>query len=351
MSSKEGNKDNPRRVEKGTISICFVDNALQGVRARNLDADELLRRVDISPNLLRLPQARVSATSYSKLWRLIAVTLDDEFFGQDSRRMKVGSFGMMCRLLVHCTDLRQALQRALGFFGLILDDLGCELSVRAGVASITMRERSHAGGPRVFAHETMLIMLHGVICWLIGRRVPILSVAFAYPEPDYSAEYQIMYSTQLSFSQPDTVITFDASYLDLPVIQNERSVVEFLRLAPENIILKYKNRNSVAAKIRKRLRALPLGIWPDFDTLASELHLSASTLHRRLDDEGQSYQSIKDEMRRDFAIDYLCHSPKSVAEISEILGFAEPSTFHRAFKKWTGARPAEYRRFAGAPEA
>lgn len=104
----------------------------------------------------------------------------------------------------------------------------------------------------------------------------------------------------------------------------------------------------MAAKIRKRLRALPLQSWPDFDTLAEELHLSISTLHRRLDEEGQSYQSIKDELRRDFAIDYLCHSSKSVAEIAEILGFAEPSSFHRAFKKWTGARPAEYRRFVGS---
>jgi AraC-like DNA-binding protein len=343
-------RSNSQRIEKGTISICFVDNALQGVRARGLDVDDILRRVDISPSLLRLPLARVSATSYSALWRLIAQELDDEFFGQDSRRMKVGSFAILCRHLVHCKDLRQALQRALAFFDILLDDIHASLSADQGLARITLQERPASNAPRIFAHETLLIMLHGLICWLVGRRVPILSVAFAYPEPVYSAEYRIMYSTTLRFSQPDTVVAFDASCLDLPVIQNERTVVEFLRIAPENVILKYKNRNSMAAKIRKRLRAQALHMWPDFDTLAAELHLSVSTLHRRLDEEGQSYQAIKDELRRDLAIDYLCHSEKSVAEIAESLGFAEPSSFHRAFKKWTGARPAEYRKYAGAAE-
>lgn len=337
---------NPRspRLEKGTISICFVKNALIGVRAKGLDADDLLRQADISPALLALPQARVSASSYSALWLLIAKALDDEFFGQDSRRMKVGSFNMLCQNVIHCKQLAQAVRRMTVFFDLILDDLSARLSCENGLATIALHERPQADRPHIFAHETMLIMLHGLMCWLIGRRIPIDSIAFAYPEPVYSDEYKIMYSTSLRFSEPNTLITFDASYLDLPVVQNERTVREFLRGAPENIVLKYKNSNSMAAKIRKRLRAIPLHQWPDFEPLAKELSLSASTLRRRLDDEGQSYQSIKDQLRRDLAIDYLSHSSINVADIAEMLGFAEPSAFHRAFKKWTGARPAEYRR-------
>jgi AraC-like DNA-binding protein len=71
-------------------------------------------------------------------------------------------------------------------------------------------------------------------------------------------------------------------------------------------------------------------------------------LRRRLDEEGQSFQSIKDQLRRDLAINYLKHSSKSVTEIAIDLGFAEQSAFHRAFKKWTGMRPGEYRSHTGS---
>src|ERR1700678_4686010 len=85
-----------RSAEPGTISICFVAAAVQGVRARDLNADELLANVWLSSSLLHVPQARVSAKHYGALWRTIALALDDEFFGQDSRRMKAGSFAMLC---------------------------------------------------------------------------------------------------------------------------------------------------------------------------------------------------------------------------------------------------------------
>ena len=111
------------RAEPGTVAICFVAAALQSVRARHLDADALLARVGLSPSLLQVPQARVSAKHYGELWRLVALTLDDEFFGQDSRRMKAGSFAMLVHAVLGCKTLGQALDRSLRFYGLILDDI------------------------------------------------------------------------------------------------------------------------------------------------------------------------------------------------------------------------------------
>ena len=330
-------------VEPGTIAICFVAAALQGVRARNLNADELLAKVGLSSSLLQVPQARVSAKAYGALWRAIALTLDDEFFGQDSRRMKSGSFAMLCHSVVACKSLRDALERSLRFYALILDDISITLEDDAGEARIVLHERAGAGG-RVFAHELLLMLLYGVSCWLVGRRIPILRTEFSYAEPKHSAEYRLMYCDDLSFNRPHTLLAFESDYLDLPVVQNERSVKEFLRTAPENILLKYKNGSSLSAKVRRRLRQCLSGEVPDFEELAVELNMTSATLRRRLHEEGASYQLIKDQLRRDLAISYLSHSTRNVMDIALELGFSERSAFHRAFRKWTGASPGEFRR-------
>lgn len=333
-----------RSGEPGTVAINFVIAALAGVRARRLDAEALLTKVGLSPHLLEVPQARVSVKQYGELWRLIAITLDDEFFGQDSRRMKSGSFAMLCHTLIHCRTLGQALDRSLRFYRLILDDIEGVL-VRSGPeARIEVRTVAGRTSNRVFAHETFLMLVHGVACWLIGRRIAIERAQFSYAEPPHAAEYRLMYCTSLRFEQPCTSITFAAAALDLPVVQNERTLKEFLRAAPENIIVKYKNGSSVGARIRRRLRQTAPGEMPEFEALARELHMTAATLRRRLHEEGASFQSIKDQLRRDLAVRYLTHSTRSVMDIALELGFSERSSFHRAFRKWTGASPGEFRR-------
>jgi AraC-like DNA-binding protein len=345
---RNASRDTNRSTEPGTVAICFVEAALESVRARHLDVDELLIQVGLSPSLLQAPQARVSAEHYGQLWRLIALTLDDEFFGQDSRRMKSGSFAMQCYALLGCKTLRQALERSLRFYHLILDDISGALSSDDKIARLVLTERVQPGSARVkhrvFAHELLLTMLHGVACWLVGRRIPILRAEFCYPEPPHSAEYRVMYSTQLSFNKANTAISFDADFLELPVVQDERSVKEFLRSAPENFLVNYKNSKSLTARIRRRLRQVLPGDLPECETIADELHMTAATLRRRLAEEGESFQSIKDHLRRDLAIGYLSHSDRSVMDIALELGFAERSAFHRAFRKWTGASPGEFRR-------
>jgi AraC-like DNA-binding protein len=351
----EGNDS--RAMEKGTIAIYFVEAALDAVRARGLDAERLLVQVGIAPSLLNAPQARVSPAHYAALWRLIAETLGDELFGLDSRRVKVGSFAMLCRAVIQCETLERALHRCSRFYDLLLDDVSIVVSRDGKDARLTLHERIDRRGcsQRVFAHEGLLIILHGLACWLVGRRIPITVAEFGYPEPAHSAEYHTRFSSELAFCRPNTAITFDACYLDLPVVQDGQSVKEFLRVIPENILVKYKNTNSLTAKIRARLRrALPDEL-PGLEIVARELHTTPATLRRRLQDEGESFQSIKDQLRRDLAIMYLSHSERSVLDIALELGFAEPSAFHRAFKKWTGACPGEHRRGLGhsapAPEA
>ena len=334
----------PDRREKGTISMAFVEEALVGYCQRGGNAGALLAQAGIAPDLLGAAQARVSSRQYGELWRLLAERLDDEFFGMDPHRMKAGSFTLLCHAVVHADTLERALRRALRFLRLVLDGIEGELVRDGETARLLLHDRPAGAAPqRAFAYGTWLMILHGLACWLVGRRIPLLTAEFRCPRPAFWAEWQVLFTPALVFDGERTGVSFAAAVLDLPTIQNERTMKVFLREAPANFLVKYKNSTSLSARIRRRLRDLPPAAWPDFATLAGQFHASPATLRRRLEEEGQSYRSIMDDLRRDLAISLLSDSDRTLADIAHELGFAEASAFHRAFRKWTGARPGEYR--------
>lgn len=329
----------------GSVAIAFVREALSGVVSRGLDAGDFLRRAGIDPALLASDDARVSADAFGTLWLDIASALDDELFGLDTHRLKVGSFATLCHLTLHTRTLREALLRGTRFLNLLLDDTRIELAADDELAQlrfVAMRETGEQR--RRFAHETLFVMLHGLLCWLVGRRIAIRTARFAYSQPPWWREYIAVYAGDVGFDAAQTVFTFNALDLEAPVVQTERSAKEFLQRAPRNFIVKYQNPKSLAARIRRRLRAAPPDSWPGFEELASDFRISVSTLRRRLDEEGQSIRLIKDALRRDLAIRQLTRTQQTVGEIAQALGFAEPSAFHRAFRQWTGVSPGDYRR-------
>ena len=324
----------------------FVDAAVarlpDDVRARVLAA------AGIPAELLGAAHARVPAEAYSALWLAVARELDDEFFGLDRRRMKFGSFSLLCHAVLHAGDLDRALRRLLKAFALLLDDVRAELRVEGKDAVVEVTNRIADLEARRFADETFLILVHGLTCWLVGRRIPLSVAEFAHPRPAHAQEYTVMYSQRLAFDADRTRVRFDAAQLEAPVIQDEAGLRKFLRTAPRSVFLKYKNEDGWAARVRRRLRgSIGTTDWPRLEDVAYELRVAPTTLRRRLEAEGTSYQAIKDDLRRDAAVHHLCGTRLSIADIASALGFHETSAFHRAFKRWSGVQPGEYRRRAG----
>ena len=271
----------------------------------------------------------------------MARATNDEFFACDQRALQVGSYATLCHLTLHTRSLRQAMTRGLRLMNLLLADTRIRLDVQGTIASLVFDTR--AGAPRVFAHETLFVLLHGLFCWLVGRRLTVRRAAFAYPPPSWAAEYTVIYSRTVSFNAAVTQFDFAAVDLAAPVVQTERTAKDFLRHAPANIIVKYKNAESLSAYVRRQLRQAAPGPIPDFESLAGALGMSLSTLRRKLDAEGTSYRLLKDGLRRDLALRQLTQTRRPIAEIALGLDFAEASAFHRAFRGWTGVSPGEYR--------
>jgi AraC-like DNA-binding protein len=166
---------------------------------------------------------------------------------------------------------------------------------------------------------------------------------FRASAPIDDSDYRMRFCEDVTFSAEQTLIRFDRSFLDLKLSETEESLRAFLHNAPANILVKYRNESSTTVLVRRRLRNQAPDDWPDLDALSRLLNLSAATLQRRLLAEGTNYRQLKDELRRDIAIELFSSSSLTVAEVAARTGFQETSAFHRAFRKWTGASPGMYR--------
>ncbi|MGH8445410.1 MAG: AraC family transcriptional regulator ligand-binding domain-containing protein, partial [Solimonas sp.] len=135
-------------IEKGSVAIAFVREALGGVVREGLDPLPFLRRAGIDAALLATDEARVPADAFGALWLEIAGALDDEFFGLDSRRLKVGSFATLTHLTLHTRTLREALQRGTRLLSLLLDDTRIEFAAGNDTATLRFVAVREAGEQR-----------------------------------------------------------------------------------------------------------------------------------------------------------------------------------------------------------
>ncbi|WP_426231562.1 AraC family transcriptional regulator [Pararhizobium sp. DWP3-4] len=325
-------------ADRRMISPSFVEEALDCLRRAGKPTTPLLASLELPP----VVENPISAESYGALWLAVAAEVDDEFFGMGERPMRRGSFTLLCHCVLHAKTLDQALRRALRFLGVVLEDPTGELVIGDGLAEIVLTDKGNARS--AFAYRTYWILLHGITCWLVGRRIPIRRVDFRCSEPLEGADYRLFFGAPVQFSQPVSRLVFDRAVLKLPIARTEQALKQFLRGAPANILVRYRYDAGLAAAVRERLRQQAPAAWSGFDDLAVQMHMSPSTLRHRLQAEGHSYAGIKDEIRRDRAIEMLLSSATSVGEIAAQLGYSEPSAFHRAFRKWTTKSPAAFRR-------
>jgi AraC-like DNA-binding protein len=329
-------------AEKDTIAIQLVREALLQSCAPGAATDEALSKVGIDPARLTADEGRVPASQYARLWRLLARRCDDEFFGMDPRPLKSGSLAFLCRSAMAQPTLAAALDTGLTFLSLMLEKLPAQLVHQQSLAEIVLLE-DDAEPRRAFTYFTYWMIVHGVACWLAGRRIPILAIELRCAEPDFTDDYRVMFSENLRFERPRTRMIFSADCLDLPIKRSAEELKRFLAQAPANILVKYRDPDSLASRIKQDLRQVPAEHWPETEALAQQLCMSASTLRRRLAEEGQTYQGLKDSVRKELAITWLAEPSISFVEIAARLGFADASSFYKAFRKWSGSNPGHYR--------
>lgn len=328
-------------MRERTIASHFARAALGGARQRGYDYSNLLLRLGISVELLDEPRARIAPEQFARLIQELWLALDDEYLGFGSAPSKPGSFAMMCHAVIHCRSLESALNRGLLFYSLFPGAPRLSLAREDEWVRLSLDD-AQLWDPDHFLSESLLLIWHRLGSWMIGQRIRLEQATFSYPRPEHGAEYDLLFSCPLQFKAAQSSLLFHSRYLNMPLLQDERTLKRFLERSPADLLSRPDDGDSLSSQLRRLLNR-DRSSWPDLETVAAHLHISPQTLRRHLREEGSSFQELKDQLRRDIAIYHLGRADLSLQQIAEQLGFSEPSAFHRAFKKWTGLTPGAYR--------
>lgn len=294
-------------------------------------------------------QPQISAKQYSKIYQQVVELLQDESFGVANQRMvSPGAFRMMCYAIIHCENLGEALRRASHFYRIFFDDTDqLDMLVRDGRAEIGYKQTHRGPTESVDQMEIYAMSTWHRFCgWLTGRSLELQCVDFQGSAPASVLTLDKLFDCPVHFNAPETRMVFDEACLSWPLVHTEQSLKDFLRTAPYQLMIMPANAadSSLVAQVRAMIGHDYSKGFPGFDQIARELNMSAPTLRRHLKREGHTFQQLKDECRRDGAVAYLARPDLSINAVAVLMGFTDPSAFHRSFKKWTGLPPGEYRR-------
>lgn len=319
---------------------------LQGPMRSGLALTPLLLDAGIDTGLLSNATPRVDTHQFIRLLRGITQALDDEFFGLTERRAKAGTSAMLVDLMLGCSTLGAALEQASNLFRLLTDDLLIDCTPGEDDIQLSIQLARPELDPMGFLADYWLVYLHRFLSWSTGQLIPVKHVMSSAPEHDANRLLSFV-RQDWQAGMPTTNLVISRKYWTLPIVRTRSEWQGHRRRLVEEGILGWPEGDSQYSNQVKSLLLKALverQSMPRLQDIASTLCMSAQTLHRHLQHEGNGYQRILDDLRRDYATELLAKQHLSIAAAAECLGFAEARSFSRAFKQWTGLPPSAVRR-------
>lgn len=309
-------------------------------RQQGLDMPRVLERLGID-HTHGTPRGTLTIEQVADLTRELWMLTGDELFGLGDPA-PLGSFALTMRASIHVPDLRGLLERIVQASE-VLSGLP---SIRAAEAGDKARISVCTGSiddPDHIAGELLTVLIHRVLAWASGRRIPLSEAHLPWPRPYYAAKYEVVLGVHPTFDNDSISLVIDRHHLDAPVIRDEADLAEYLSDQPQVWYSTREYESSVTQQVRSILHHGLKGTWPHAEEIAAQLNVSVQHLRRLLRAENTALGQIKAEVLSEAAIASLSRGEESQEALAARLGFSEASAFRRAFRRWTGHSPSLYR--------
>jgi AraC-like DNA-binding protein len=282
------------------------------------------------------------ATAYALLDDVITRTGDLAIGLKAGRGIDYGSWGAFEYAIRSASTVSAALEVATRYMRLLSDALDCHVEIAGERAIVHLTNKIPA--PRA-ASDFIAAALHNGLLERHLPAIPNLEWSFPYQAPGDPTEYAETFgAVPLRFSQPYFGYSFDKSYLSARRETGDPRLHAVMKKYAEVLLSELPKKTNFKETVRAMLAQDLETSRPTAAIVAARLDVSQRTLSRRLEHEGTSFKDLLDDCRRALALDYVTRPSFRLPEVVFQLGFSETATFYRAFKRWTGQTPLQYRR-------
>ena len=337
-------------MERPTIwaGMPLIRNIVLAAVSKGADLGDLCRATGITPETLERPDAYADMEQSIKAWEAAIRSTNDPSLGLHIGEVtSPGLAGMLGFLMETSPDLLTAFTNSTQFNGFISNMTVFSLEIRGDefFYYIEPLEVWHNASPEsarqvvdhacaAFVHLTKL---------LSGKTKYPLRVSMRFARPADTREYVRVLKTEPAFNQPRNYLVYRLRDMHLPVIGHNPQLNLMFRELLEKEIAKTHQRETFTNEVRRVILQNFSSTVPQLTDVVDYLHVTPRTLQRKLQEEGTSFQSIAESVKSELAIGLLQKRSLTVNEVAYRLGYAEPSVFRRAFKKWTGVSPKGYK--------
>ncbi|MDY7063779.1 putative HTH-type transcriptional regulator [Pseudomonas extremaustralis] len=311
--------------------------------ALGLDSAALCKQAGLDPQLMDDPNARYPLSATSRLWALAVQVSGDPAIGlRVSRFVSPTTFHALGYALVASGSLREVFERIVRYHPVVSDALKLELSREGERYRFRLLQPPGSPAPALEAIDAFAAIYVRTCRNRLGRDYAPLAVYLRRPEPVDPTPWHTVFRAPLFFGAEEDRLEFAARDFDSHLDDANPELAEHNETVLKRTLAQLQPL-TWERKVRAAIEAqLPDG-EPSAERIAQTLHLSVRSLQRHLADEGCRFDALLNDCRQNLALQHLRDPQCSLAEISHLLGFADTSSFNRAFKRWTGMTPGQFR--------